>query len=209
MKAVTVLILLAFVLGISATSAQACQRTVSKVSASTIVPKDRIDQRLLDQAIRAEVNFHRCRAGLGPLGHGGANLSKIATTHSVWMAKKKKLSHRNSIKGLESLAERIRAAGVGRWGGAENIVMVHRYQIDNKRFKTLDRRQCQFAAGGKMIAQHSYASLARHAVDLWMKSPGHRQNILSTKWNRMVVAIAYAPSRRYCGEYWLTQNFVG
>lgn len=174
-----------------------------------LVPESRIDHGLLDAAIRAEVNYHRCRAGLGAVAYGGGGLTSIANTHSSWMAKTKKLSHFNTIGGLKSLGERVEASGIGYRTASENIVKVHRYQLDNRRFKTIDRGQCKFAANGVLVSRHSYASLARHAVDLWMNSPAHRQNILSPEVNRMVVGIAHAPSRRYCGEYWLTQNFVG
>ncbi|MGI9393243.1 MAG: CAP domain-containing protein [Boseongicola sp.] len=168
-----------------------------------------IDQALLDNAIRLEVNYHRCRAGLGPLTYAGRNLATMATKHSAWMAKTKKLSHFNTMPGLKSLGERVRASGTSYRGASENIVKVHRYQFNSSRFKTIDRRRCQFARKGKLIPAHSYASLARHSVDLWMDSAPHRRNILSNKMNRMVVGVAFANSRKYCGEYWLTQDFIG
>ena len=88
--------------------------------------------------------------------------------------------------------------------------MVHRYRIDNKRFKILDGNSCKFAGyDGTPLGAHSYATLARHSVDLWMNSPGHRKNILNRKVRKTSTAVAFDPNAAYCGRFWLTQNFVG
>ena len=50
------------------TSADACSRNVSAKAAKTVVPASNINQSLLDDAVRVEVNFHRCRAGLKKVG---------------------------------------------------------------------------------------------------------------------------------------------
>ncbi len=194
----------------TASVADACSRGVSAKAASTLVPSTGINQRLLDDAIRVEVNYHRCRAGLAGVRDAGSSLKKQAMTHSKWMARTKKLSHTNTIAGASTLGERIRKSGIKYRAGSENIVMVHRYQIDNKRFKVVNRQQCTFATrGGKQIPAHSYATLARHAVNLWMGSPGHRKNILDKRVSLMSTAVAPEPNGKYCGRYWLTQNFIG
>ena len=72
--------------------AEACNRTVSHEATSLTVPAQRIDQSLLEDAIRHEVNFHRCRAGLPAVGDAGDRLSKQAEKHTVWMAKSRTLS---------------------------------------------------------------------------------------------------------------------
>lgn len=194
---------------ISATDASACSRKVSDVAARKLVPPSNIDYGLLDKAIRAEVNYHRCRAGLGEVVYAGDSLLRVALQHSTWMAKRNNLSHSNTMRGLESLGERVQAANIRYRYASENIVAVHQYQIDNRRFKPVNRSACQFTADGKLISPHSYASLARHSVQLWMDSPGHRKNILNPKSAKMVVGIAHSNTRRYCGKFWLTQNFIG
>ena len=143
------------------------------------------------------------------MSYAGDSLLRVAMKHSDWMARKNKLSHTNSIKGFKSLGDRVRSTNVPYRAAAENIVAVHQYQIDNKRFKIVDRRSCQFAINGKLVRAHSYASLARHSVNLWMDSPGHRKNILSPKVDSMAIGVAYSDTRKYCGKFWLTQNFLG
>jgi uncharacterized protein YkwD len=191
-------------------TAEACTRSIPAKAQQTVVPAQRIDQGLLDAAVRAEVNFHRCRAGLPGLSEAGRGLSKVAEGHSVWMASTGTLSHRSTVPGKSSLAQRVKASGEKFRTGAENIGMVHRYQIDNLRFRIVDSSSCQFATyEGQALPAHSYASLARHAVDLWMNSPGHRKNILDRNVTRISTAVAFDPKAQYCGRFWLTQNFVG
>ncbi len=192
------------------TAADACSRTVSKKAAQTIVPTGRINQSLLNNAIRAEVNFHRCRSGLNPVGDAGSGLTQQAAKHSVWMARTQQLTHKSTVAGSATLVQRVKKAGVKFRTGSENIGMVHRYQIDNRRFKILNSSSCQFATqDGQALPAHSYASLARHAVTLWMNSPGHRKNILDKRVTRMSTAVAFDPKAQYCGRFWLTQNFIG
>ncbi|MEM7720726.1 MAG: CAP domain-containing protein [Pseudomonadota bacterium] len=192
------------------TSAEACTRKISKSAAQTVVPANRINQKLLGDAVRAEVNYHRCRAGLSPVQSAGAPLAKEARAHSRWMAKSQQLTHRSTVPGRASLKQRIKASGLSFRTGSENIGMVHRYRIDNRRFKILNASQCQFATQqGDPLPAHSYASLARHIVNLWMDSPGHRRNILDRQVKKVSTAVAFDPNARYCGRYWLTQNFIG
>jgi uncharacterized protein YkwD len=199
----------AFVLS-TANIAEACSRTVSKKAAQTVVPAGKINQSLLDAAIRNEVNFHRCRAGLPKVGDAGNGLTNQAKKHSQWMARSQQLSHRSTVAGSATLSQRVKNAGVRFRTGSENIAMVHRFRIDNRRFKILSSDQCKFATyEGQALPAHSYASLARHVVDLWMSSPGHRKNILDRRVNRVSTAVAFDPKAQYCGQYWLTQNFIG
>ena len=190
--------------------AEACTRKISKTAAQTIVPAGRINQNLMDDAVRSEVNYHRCRAGLGPLASAGAPLAKEARGHSRWMAKSQQLTHRSTVPGRASLRQRVKAAGVSFRTGSENIGMVHRYQIDNRRFKIADAGQCQFvASNGQALPAHTYATLARHIVDLWMNSPSHRKNIVDRDVSKVSTAVAFDPKAKYCGRYWFTQNFIG
>lgn len=190
--------------------ADACTRKVSKTAAQTIVPSTRINQKLLSDAVRVEVNYHRCRAGLPEVSSAGAPLAKEARNHSRWMAKKQQLTHRSTVPGRASLKQRIKASGLSFRTGSENLGMVHRYQIDNRRFKILSNSQCKFATyDGKPLPAHSYATLARHIVNLWMDSPGHRRNILDREAKKVSTAVAFDPNAKFCGRFWLTQNFIG
>ncbi|MCU0856286.1 MAG: CAP domain-containing protein [Rhodobacteraceae bacterium] len=194
-------------IAIAATTASACTRDYP-AGANQMVPA-RVDQQLLDAVVRAEVNYERCRAGLRPLGAARSALVEVAEAHSRWMARSGQLSHRSGVPGASSLTERIRSANVEARKGAENIGMVHRYRIDGQHFRIVDSASCSFATrSGEALPAHSYASLARHAVGLWMNSSGHRRNILDPGVTRVSTAAAFGDGQ-YCGQFWLTQNFVG
>ena len=207
MKATLIGVAVGVVIAIAATTASACTRDYP-AGADQMVPA-RVDQQLLDAVVRAEVNYERCRAGLRPLGAAKSALVEVAEAHSRWMARSGQLSHRSGVAGKSSLTERIRAANVEARKGAENIGMVHRYRIDGQHFRILDGASCSFASrSGERLPAHSYASLARHAVGLWMNSSGHRRNILDPGVTRVSTAAAFGDGQ-YCGQFWLTQNFVG
>ena len=190
--------------------ADACSRNVSSQASGTYVPTKGINQNLLSAAVRTEVNFHRCRAGLRQLGDAGSGLTKQSGVHSGWMAKHHKLSHKSTVRGSATLKHRLNNAGVKFRTGAENIGMVSRYQIDSQRFKIVNANACQFVSNsGQALPAHSYASLARHIVNLWMNSAGHRKNILNRKVTHVSTAVAFDPRSPYCGKFWLTQAFVG
>lgn len=210
MKAKHFLLACGAALFLSATVAEACTRSIPARAAELVVPTQRINQSLFDDAVRAEVNFHRCRAGLSPVGDAGNNVIKVARGHSDWMASRQILSHRSTVPGRASLSQRIKSTGVSFRTGSENIGMVHRYRIDNRRFRILDSASCKFSTyQGQPLPAHSYASLARHIVQLWMDSPSHRKNILDRDARRTAVAVSFDPKAQYCGRYWVTQNFIG
>ncbi|MEM9708324.1 MAG: CAP domain-containing protein [Pseudomonadota bacterium] len=194
----------------SAVASEACTRQVPARASELVVPTKRINQALFDDAVRGEVNFHRCRAGLRPVADAGNSMASVARGHSQWMASRQVLSHRSTVPGKASLRQRIKSAGVRFKTGSENIGMVHRYQIDNLRFKIINSSACQFSTyDGRALPAHSYATLARHIVQLWMESPGHRKNILDRNARRTAVAVAFDRNAQYCGRYWVTQKFIG
>ena len=188
-------------------AAGACPRALP-AGAGKAVPAQGIDQRLLNAAVLAEVNFHRCRHGRPALAPA-RQLTEAARGHSRWMAATGQLSHRSTLPGRQSARQRLTTPGVRFRAFAENIAMVHRMQVDGVRVQILDRARCHFAVAGRRVPPHSYASLARSVVALWMASSGHRRNILNRRVAMAGTAAAFDPGGRYCGRYWLTQDFLG
>jgi len=201
--------LLVLMIAFTATASQACTRKLPAGAAQTVVPKQRINQALFDASVRAEVNYHRCRARLTQLGDAGDGLDRQTATHSAWMAKAQTLSHENSIAGKSSLDQRFKASGIRYTIGSENIGVVNRYQLNSQRFKVIDQRSCKFSRNGRVVAPHSYETLARQAVSLWMNSPSHRKNILDPRVSHVSSAVAFDPNSRYGGRFYRAQNFIG
>lgn len=185
-----------------ATAEAGCSRAAVS-GAEARLPAGRINQSLLDAAILSEVNYERCRKGLSAL-KPEPRLTKTAAGHSKWMARAAKLSHRGS----NTLSQRLKRSGVKFRTGAENIAMMHYYQIDRVVFLT--KGTCQFTnQAGRALPPHSYASLARAAVGYWMNSSKHRDNILNRRAKFMGSGAGFDGRAQYCGTVYLTQNFIG
>ncbi len=190
-------------------TADACSRAGVPGADAAIRPEARIDQRLVDAAIRAELNYRRCEAGLPPLTEAGG-LRKVAGQHAKWMAGARKLSHRSGTPGQATTLARIKASGVNFRAGSENIGQIARFQIDGRRFRIAGTGACGFFGGnGQVIPPHSYASLARTVVAYWMASSAHRRNILDRKVSRVGSGVGFDARGPYCGNYYVSQNFAG
>ncbi|MDQ6786409.1 MAG: CAP domain-containing protein [Acidobacteriota bacterium] len=58
--------------------------------------------------------------------------------------------------------------------------------------------------GENIAYNRGYASPAESVVESWMKSAGHRENILNNRWQKSGVGIAVTPE----GAYYFTQVFL-
>ena len=103
-------------------------------------------------------------------------IQSAAQGHSRWMARTKSFTHAGQWG--TSAANRVKAAGYGGGYVGENI-----YRYPSRR----DRKR-----------------LAKALVDGWMKSPGHRKNILNRDYKHLGVGVASAGRNIYA-----TQNFGG
>lgn len=102
------------------------------------------------------------------------DVAKIARLHSQNMANSKFFSH----KGLDGLTVDNRADSLG----------VRKWQ----------------AIGENIAYNRGFSKPAVLAVDSWMKSNGHRNNILNNSWNQTGIGIAVDAN----GGYYLTQVFM-
>ena len=144
----------------------------------------RIGEAAASSAIHNATNEARAAAGLAPLDRDG-RLDGIARGHAADMAARGYFAH-DTPGGLDPTG-RAAAAGyacekrVGAvvWTGvAENIYTSGPH-------------------GGYT------AGMAAGAVDSWMDSPGHRQNILDGRYDRLGVGVAIGAG----GDFYAVQNF--
>ena len=146
--------------------------------------------------IHAHINEERTKQGLSALAWDKA-LSRIAASHSRDMATRKYLAH-DSPEG-QGFPHRYRQAAytcrirIGRTihGGAENIALNHLYN------------SVTTVNGIAHYDWNSSEKIARKALEGWMKSPGHRKNILAPHWKREGIGVKIAPD----GKVYITQNF--
>ncbi len=196
-------------LPLAGSAALGCSRAAVPGADAPIRAESKIDQALVDKAIRSEVNYYRCRAGLTPLGEAGG-LRKVAGQHAKWMARARNLTHRSQTPGQATPVARLKASGLRFHAGSENIGQIARFQIDGRSFRIANKSSCGFLAGnGQAIPPHSYASLARTIVRLWMESSDHRRNILDRKVSRVGSGVGFDAKAPYCGNYYVSQTFAG
>ena len=101
-------------------------------------------------------------------------IAELARVHSQNMAANKFFSHRD-LDGL-TVDGRAESSGITNWRGiGENIATLQ-----------------------------GYSDPAPVAVEKWMQSPGHRQNILGGRWSESAIGIALAAD----GTYFFTQVFI-
>lgn len=101
-------------------------------------------------------------------------VARIARLHSTNMAEKSFFSHR----GLDGkmIDDRADSVGLSKWR----------------------------AIGENIAYNRGYAKPTEFAVECWMKSPGHRDNLLDANWKETGIGIAMASD----GAYYFTQVFL-
>ena len=144
---------------------------------------------VLAAAVLHATNQQRQSHGLPALKfHEGAQTA--AAMQARIMRDRGSISHENPERPeLRTLQDRARAAGLRYRFVAENVATAFALQYESG--KAFYSRQengntiLSYSPGGKPIPRHTYASFAESLVQNWMKSPGHRQNILSQQATHM------------------------
>lgn len=169
-----------------------------------------LDQWLFDAAVRGAVNAERCRRGLAPLAEDAA-VARAASVHSGDMVVRVFFDHVSPVEGRATPADRLTLTGASFTRLAENIATLSLYDFEDRHFIVRDAATCDFAftPGGPAIRPRSYAGAAEALVRAWMKSPGHRRNILNPDMTRIGSGAAIRPEPAICGELVVVQDFAG
>ena len=109
------------------------------------------------------------RQGLGPLA-GDPLLAKVARDHSLEMAKLNYFDHESPTPGRRYPWDRVNLAGVDSNEFGENIYLAEGYPLSQS---------------------------PSQAMDSWIKSKVHRNNMLSPKFSRFGIGIATIGSQVY------------
>jgi len=190
-----VVVLFATVFLISCMGAQPVHET--SLSGTKEKQKPKIVIAELERRIHVLINKERRNHGLSLLEWNGA-LAGIAKQHSRDMAKRNYFSH-YSPEGHDFFY-RYKEEGytcgvrVGRtiYQGAENIAINHLYN--------------SYTTVNGVVAYHDWNSqnkIAETTVEGWMKSPGHRKNILTPYFKSEGIGVFVAPD----DKVYITQNF--
>lgn len=166
---------------------------------------------LLNAAVLYETNRQRASKGKVPLQHSVA-MEKAATGHSRDMARLNFFSHDSPVPGKATMVDRMAKFGVTRGFRAENIASTFgiEYQAGKPVFSPEQNGGFfSYKFKGDPIPAHTYSGLARSVVGQWMKSPGHRRNILKDEFRFLGVGTAYFEKREFfnMAHFNFTQNF--
>ena len=142
-----------------------------------------IDYQLLNAAIFYRTNEERLKNGRTEFVHSTA-LEKSAFAYSKDMVQKNFYSHDSPIRGRETMTKRLALVGINNTDSAENIYDF--FEVDP-----------------------TYWSIADKLVDGWMKSPGHRVNILNQAYRYLGCGAFHYINREWLDYFWVksTQNF--
>jgi uncharacterized protein YkwD len=167
-------------------------------SANSVMPSPpMIDQQTLERRIHELINQQRKSQGLSSLSFDQA-LTGIAQKHSEDMAKNNYFSHYN-LRGLGP-TERGNQVGYSCYknygsyystGIAENIMQNNLYD------------SVTYYNGISVYDWNSLEEIAQSTVNGWMTSSGHRQNILTSTYDREGIGVAVASD----GKVYITEDF--
>lgn len=147
------------------------------------IDAEKPDYALLDAAVYFVTNEARVKQGKRAVPYH-PRLEKTAFDYAREMVAKDFFSHEHpSDPAQRKPSDRGKLAGIKNASLAENIAENFAIQYEaGKSVYVMDPAKGIFSytsPDGPAIPMHTYLSLAQALVDQWMKSPGHRANILS------------------------------
>ncbi|MDX1951130.1 MAG: CAP domain-containing protein [Verrucomicrobiota bacterium] len=160
------------------------QYFASPLGKESILP-EKINYHLLGAAIFHETNRRRIGEKLSPLQTDTKSIM-AAEMHAISMARFKFIDHVNKFETNKStLEKRMTLAGITPRFGAENLAMTFALQYESGRQfhsrTNQGKKNFSYTPRGPVIPPHTYRSFAQALVEQWLKSPGHRENLLDTR----------------------------
>jgi len=160
------------------------------------LPKPDLSAEALAKQIHSYINEERTRHKLSILSWDGA-LAGIARRHSLDMAQRDYLAH-DTPEG-RSFVDRYREGAYDCQIPVRNEILLGAENIALGRLYN----SVTHIDGVPYFNWNTSQQIARKTVDGWMKSPGHRKNILTPYWKREGIGIEIRPGNKV----YITQNF--
>lgn len=197
-----------YLLPVTATASQYdCTPQLSSSASARAVRQNGIDQELFNTAVLFYVNVERCNQGLVTL-RPDARFMQATFQHSSHMAANAYVSHKSRQAGFRNLQDRLAKANAKYRVAGENIVQSFVYAF-NKQSVSSNPENCSFnfVRNGSRVPRHTYDTLAKDLVSLWMASPTHRSNILHRSYRRAGATFGINSNQGFCGTIYAVQNF--
>lgn len=172
-----------------------------------------VDYALLTAAIFHLTNDFRQKSGLPAFSYS-KEAGQAAFGHAEDMVKHSFYGHVSPIRFRRTLRDRLNRSGINPPYIGENICSTFgiQYEEGKKVKKPIQAGEFRYlSAKQELIPPHSYFSLAQSMVNLWINSPGHRQNLLNPAFTHMGCgAYVYFDRNFYQMPYFMgVQNFIG
>ena len=146
---------------------------------------ENLDEDLLSAAIFHETNQRRADKKLPPL-KPHAKARQAAAMQARVMAAKGFVGHENpDSPEKREMDDRLRLLGLEPAFAAENVAMAYAVQYEPGRPLYTDtvngKTVYRYEVDGPPLEKHTYMTVAESLLNQWMKSPAHRENILSKR----------------------------
>ena len=167
---------------------------------------------LLEQTLIYFTNKARRHYRLKPFSKEN-KLQNAARLHSLEMASLNYFSHESPVSKNRKLSDRLKNTGLSLSNTimGENIGFDYFLKIANvPHYKKYYKGKWVYIhhKTGEPIGYQTYQEFASQMVIKWMKSPGHRKNILNRKFDRIGIGIAVGIINEFHAIY-VTQNLLG
>ena len=173
----------------------------------------KVDYPLLHAAIFHLTNAERIQQKLAPLSFS-KEAQLAAEGHAKDMVTHRFYSHISPIKFKRTLRDRLNKQGINPKYLGENISSTFGIQYEEGKKiakpRTLGEFRYLTASHSAPIPPHTYLTFAKMVVQLWMNSPGHRQNILNPIFTHLGCGThVYFDQNFYQMPYFMSvQNFI-
>jgi len=211
---VVILLLSSFLNGIPDSYAQSSSRFQYYRQAQQRMDPSRLDRRLLEETIIYFTNLERVKRNLRKCSYV-RKLRNAARAHSVEMNRLQYFAHESPVRENRLLDDRMKNAGM--WTTkmsiffGENIGVDYFLAIAGVPFYERDYngKKVYFDTESEEPIEHqTYWEFAKKMVRNWMRSPGHRKNILKKQFDEIGIGAAQGIYQGYPAVY-VTQNFFG
>jgi uncharacterized protein YkwD len=176
------------------------------------ISRDFVDLNLIEASIFHWTNRQRNLNHLPLFGHS-SRLSQSARQHSQEMVRLQYISHTSPVESHRTLKDRLRLVGfpVNEVTIAENIAMQPAREFGSGKYQVQrdgnGREIIVDVEGNRVLDYCTYLELGEVTVRDWMKSPGHRANILQPALNYLGCGAARG-SYEGNDSFYFTQNFA-
>lgn len=186
--------------------------------ANTTIDFNSLDTAILNHLIFVLTNKEREKRKIPPLAYS-PELAQAAQYHTGQMIEQGFFSHNNPEDSLlRTPSQRIKHFGYSQDYTGENIIKTIPFDYNEKTKLKSDRKQGlyvyykQSLFGKKPLKPLTYTQLAKKMIDQWMRSKGHRENILNPNFRYIGIGAVFFANPFESGKLspvLATQNFGG